>query len=64
VFIVWIGVYPKPFLSVTEASVKQLLAQVHVRYRVEQTMAAPGSHPVLTQGQRMTGETRETRHGN
>jgi len=33
--IVWIGVYPRPLLSVTEASVKQLLAQVHVRYRVE-----------------------------
>jgi NADH-quinone oxidoreductase subunit M len=33
--IVWIGVYPRPFLAVTEASVKQLLAQVHVGYRVE-----------------------------
>ena len=31
--IVWIGVYPQPFLRTTEASVKQLLAQVHVRYR-------------------------------
>jgi NADH-quinone oxidoreductase subunit M len=33
--IVWIGVYPRPFLAVTEASVKQLLAQVHVGYRVD-----------------------------
>jgi NADH-quinone oxidoreductase subunit M len=33
--IIWIGIYPRPFLMVTEASVKQLLAQVHVRYRVE-----------------------------
>jgi NADH-quinone oxidoreductase subunit M len=32
--IVLIGVYPKPFLSVTEASVKHLLVQVHVRSRV------------------------------
>jgi NADH-quinone oxidoreductase subunit M len=64
VFIVWIGVYPKPFLSVTEASVKQLLAQVHVRYRVEQRMPGPGFGPVLTQDQRTTGETRETPHAN
>ena len=33
--IVWIGIYPRPFLRVTEASVKQLLAQVHVRYQVD-----------------------------
>jgi NADH-quinone oxidoreductase subunit M len=31
--IIWIGIYPRPFLMVTEASVKQLLAQVHVRYQ-------------------------------
>jgi formate hydrogenlyase subunit 3/multisubunit Na+/H+ antiporter MnhD subunit len=37
VFIVWIGVYPRPFLMTTEASVKQLLAQVHVRYRADDT---------------------------
>jgi NADH-quinone oxidoreductase subunit M len=34
VLIVWIGIYPQPFLRTTEASVKQLLAQVHVGYRV------------------------------
>jgi hypothetical protein len=39
VVIVWIGVYPRPFLAVTEASVKQLLAQVHVGYRVDGTRA-------------------------
>ncbi|MGE5849287.1 MAG: complex I subunit 4 family protein, partial [Candidatus Methylomirabilota bacterium] len=33
--IVWIGIYPRPFLVPMEASVKQLLAQVHIRYRVE-----------------------------
>jgi NADH-quinone oxidoreductase subunit M len=33
VLIVWIGVYPKPFLQPTEASLNQLLAQVHVRYK-------------------------------
>ena len=33
--IVWIGIYPRPFLQPMEASVKQLLAQVHVRYRAE-----------------------------
>jgi len=31
--IVWIGIYPRPFLVPMEASVKQLLAQVHIRYR-------------------------------
>ena len=30
VLIVWIGVYPQPFLRTTEASVRQLLAQVHL----------------------------------
>jgi len=33
VLIVWIGIYPQPFLRTTEASVKQLLAQVHMGYR-------------------------------
>ena len=31
--IIWIGIYPRPFLQPMEASVKQLLAQVHIRYR-------------------------------
>ena len=42
VFIVWIGIYPKPFLQPTEASLKQLLAQVHVRYRTAEA-EGPGS---------------------
>lgn len=29
VFVVWIGLYPKPFLEIIDASVKHLLAQVH-----------------------------------
>ncbi|MEK7204635.1 MAG: proton-conducting transporter membrane subunit, partial [candidate division NC10 bacterium] len=48
VFIVWIGIYPRPFLATTEASVKQLLAQVHVRYRAEDRGAEsrePGTPP-------------------
>ncbi|MEI8190684.1 MAG: hypothetical protein WCI75_13310, partial [candidate division NC10 bacterium] len=36
VLIVWIGIYPQPFLRTTEASVKQLLAQVHMKYRAEE----------------------------
>ncbi len=31
VVIVWIGIYPQPFLRTTEASVRQLLAQVHLK---------------------------------
>jgi uncharacterized membrane protein YciS (DUF1049 family) len=38
--IIWIGIYPRPLLTVTEASAKQLLAQVHIRYRVEDGGAA------------------------
>ncbi|HSC70608.1 MAG TPA: NADH-quinone oxidoreductase subunit M, partial [Candidatus Methylomirabilis sp.] len=34
--IIWIGVYPGPLLRTTEASVKQLLAQVHAGYRAEE----------------------------
>ncbi|WP_136619167.1 MULTISPECIES: NADH-quinone oxidoreductase subunit M [Mesorhizobium] len=29
VFVLWIGLYPKPFLEIIDASVKHLLAQVH-----------------------------------
>jgi NADH-quinone oxidoreductase subunit M len=29
VFVLWVGLYPKPFLGVMDASVKNLLAQVH-----------------------------------
>jgi NADH-quinone oxidoreductase subunit M len=35
VFIVWIGIYPKPFLEPTEASLKQLLTQVQARKAAE-----------------------------
>ena len=33
--IIWIGIYPGPLLRTTEASVKQLMAQVHAGYRAE-----------------------------
>ena len=36
VLIVWIGIYPQPLLRTTEASVNQLLAQVHMGYRAEE----------------------------
>ena len=29
VFVLWVGLYPKPFLGIIDASVKHLLAQVH-----------------------------------
>lgn len=44
VFIVWIGLYPAPFLGRMEASVNQLLAQVKVEQRVSQ---APGGELAL-----------------
>ena len=46
VLIVWIGIYPQPFLRTTEASVKQLLAQVHMGYRAtshEPSAESPGT---------------------
>jgi NADH-quinone oxidoreductase subunit M len=44
VLIVWIGIYPQPFLRTTEASVKQLLAQVHMKYRAESREPSAESH--------------------
>jgi NADH-quinone oxidoreductase subunit M len=44
VLIVWIGIYPQPFLGTTEASVKQLLAQVHMKYRAESREPSAESH--------------------
>ena len=44
--IIWIGIYPRPFLVVTEASVKQLLAQVHIRYRAEHMEQPKAVQPV------------------
>jgi NADH-quinone oxidoreductase subunit M len=41
ILIVWIGIYPQPFLRTTEASVKQLLAQVHVGYRMRAEVGEP-----------------------
>jgi NADH-quinone oxidoreductase subunit M len=29
VFVLWVGLYPKPFLNIIDASVQNLLAQVH-----------------------------------
>jgi NADH-quinone oxidoreductase subunit M len=29
VFVLWVGLYPKPFLDIIDSSVKHLLAQVH-----------------------------------
>jgi NADH-quinone oxidoreductase subunit M len=29
VFVLWVGLYPKPFLNIIDASAKHLLAQVH-----------------------------------
>ena len=63
--IIWIGIYPRPFLTVTEASVRQLLTQVHVRYRAEDRRAdsAPlraaerGSRELRAEGQRHPGST-------
>jgi len=46
VFIVWIGVYPKPFLEPTEASLKQLLTQVQARKMAEE----PGGRGAEAQG--------------
>ncbi len=42
VLIVWIGIYPRPFLKTTEASVTQLLAQVHLG---KEARAAAGPAP-------------------
>ncbi len=41
VFIVWIGVYPKPFTARTEAAVQALIAQVEIKASVAQRPSAP-----------------------
>ena len=46
--IIWIGIYPRPFLQPMEASVKQLLAQVHVRYRADDRGAESREEPTAT----------------
>jgi NADH-quinone oxidoreductase subunit M len=55
VLIVWIGIYPQPFLRTTEASVKQLLAQVHMKYRAEsREPSAESREPRAENGRRQT----------
>jgi NADH-quinone oxidoreductase subunit M len=51
--IIWIGVYPGPLLRTTEASVKQLLAQVHAGYRAEERA---NSHQLLAVSLRQGAE--------
>jgi NADH-quinone oxidoreductase subunit M len=55
-FIVWIGVYPQPFLHTTEASVKQLLAQVSAGAGGRAAGAGAQSAGVGGQGSRAGGE--------
>jgi NADH-quinone oxidoreductase subunit M len=43
VLIVWIGVYPQPFLRTTDASVKQLLARVHLKREVRAESREPSA---------------------
>ena len=31
VFVLWVGLYPRPFLAIIDASAKHLLSQVHER---------------------------------
>jgi hypothetical protein len=60
--IIWIGIYPRPFLLPMEASVKQLLAQVHIRYRAEDGGAerrAPGPIAARTGHMQWVPERRE-----
>jgi NADH-quinone oxidoreductase subunit M len=53
VLIVWIGIYPQPFLRTTEASVKQLLAQTH---RQPGPNAATSHEPRATSGSGTAGQ--------
>ena len=43
--ILWIGVYPKPFTSVTSASVAQLIATVKAKTGTTVGRRAPGRAP-------------------
>jgi hypothetical protein len=42
-FIVWVGVYPSPFLSRTETSVNQFIRQVQSGMHVDASPAAPAT---------------------
>jgi NADH-quinone oxidoreductase subunit M len=61
VLIVWIGVYPQPFLRTTEASVKQLLAQVHMGYRAESREPSLESREPRAANREPRAESREWR---
>jgi len=68
VLIVWIGIYPQPFLRTTEASVRQLLAQVHLRGELRATSHEPRlTSPAPASNIAVTGNaiasTRAGRHG-
>jgi NADH-quinone oxidoreductase subunit M len=56
VLIVWIGLYPEPFLKPTEASVKQLLAQMHAGSAPSAERRAPsGQSEERSAGRRVSG---------
>jgi NADH-quinone oxidoreductase subunit M len=54
--IVWIGIYPQPLLRVTEASVRQLLVQVHVGYRATGAEGAGQRSEVRDQRSEIRGQ--------
>ena len=59
VLIVWIGIYPQPFLRTTEASVKQLLAQVHMGYRATSHEPSAESRGTRAASREPRAESRE-----
>jgi hypothetical protein len=61
VLIVWIGVYPQPFLRTTEASVRQLLAQVNLgrELRAESGELRAESRVPSAECRESRGESRE-----
>jgi NADH-quinone oxidoreductase subunit M len=66
VLIVWIGIYPQPFLRTTEASVRQLLAQVHLRGELRATSHEPrltSPAPDIAVTGNAIASTRAGRHG-
>jgi len=66
VLIVWIGIYPQPFLRTTEASVRQLLAQVHLRGELRVTSHEPrltSPAPDIAVTGNAIASTRAGRHG-
>ncbi|MBW2308642.1 MAG: NADH-quinone oxidoreductase subunit M [Deltaproteobacteria bacterium] len=53
-FIIWIGVYPSPFLRTMDASVNNLLAVVKQKARIVEEMTSPGTEERLV---RMIGSS-------